>query len=367
MAKTKTDALKSPDRDRYNTILRSACIVSLSDLEDIGIQFLKTGFGQLDYEFGGWPCGCMSQVAGPPGAGKTTITLQTGISALGFLDKKYKLGFADFECRINIPMVKKFCDDFGIDYSRVDIIQPDTGQNGIQAVIDWVESDDTKIIIVDSLKAIVDEGNIEKDVDQNKNARGGPKLIHEMLEAILAKVYHLDKCVLLIDHLKPKNVGNFTIMDTASGVDVKFYTSLRLNITPGKEIKRTVNGKAIKIGKYVKFKSTKSTVCPQIEITDIAFKDGLGISLHQWYIKKAYEYGLIYEEKNKYYIKGVEKAIGKKMAIMNFIIKNPKIWDKLYKVVREAEDKRMAKDKADRPELYDWEFEPKTTKKKGKK
>ena len=334
--------------------------ISLDQLSvvDVDVKFLKTGIGEIDYEIGGIPQGCILHVAGENGVGKTTCILQFTINALRYLPEDQKIGYCDTENRSWGRMIKYFCKEAGIAENRFLFFQPDYGEEALDQVVEWVEDPEVAIIIIDSLKGIVPKDVILKNLEEHEQQQGQCKLLDRALRSIIARIRRNNKSLILIDHLKEKQLNSFLKMkETATGNTVKFMSSSRWFIKASKWIKKTIKGKERKIGRMLNIIVPKSTVGPMMDISDLRFIFRRGISPYRYFLKRAIELGIITHDGKAYYIK--EKIIAKNNKDFVRWVRSPngkKAWDKIVSKIDDIDTKNFYDFIHTDPLVFDSEF-----------
>lgn len=355
------EIMEAEDRKRIKRANEASEVKTLADLDGT-IEYYRTGVPAYDFNFGGLPKGCYMQVAGAEGAGKTTIISQLAIGALKWLPENECVGFADFEHRLSPQMLKYHAKINGVDPRRIKVFKPKSGQAGLDVVREWIESDDIRIFVVDSLKAIIDQNEMAKDMDGKKkrNAMAQARLLSEFFEATLYQISTCNKTGILIDHLKKKPVMGMGISkwETSSGVAVKFFASCRMSIIPTKTLKKTTKGVEKKIGREVILKTLKTTVCPMVEVRDITFYYRRGVSVYSDLLKRAKELKIIKYKKPNYLLGKNEKVIAKsKPALKKWILgEGKKQWEKVVELIYGHEEAQFMKEVNGDPEIFDTEF-----------
>jgi len=322
--KREKEVIMAKGRTKAENNIASSNIVNLNELSR-PIGYLRTDIAELNDKLGGLPV-CMCHIGAKEGVGKTTVFLQAGITALKYLPKEKKMLFVDFENRGNTQLYKSMCDEYGVDYSRFLFKRPLSGQDGLKEIETLMVDKNTVIIMVDSVKTVISEKNIEKSITENAAAMAGPKLLNDFLEKNINNFpNHL--CLLWIDHLKATATPGsfFSSNETKSGATVKFLSSWRVFLgrdSKGKIKHSNSDGDEITDGHHLYFDVKKTTVSPMIKIKNLVFYNGRGITSNIYTFKKAYEYGFLEKrEANKttkekagiYYIdiKGKAWFIGK--------------------------------------------------------
>ena len=234
------------------------------------------------------------------------------------------------------------CNKWDIDPARVLYKKPHSGQDGLIQQQEWLEDPDVIIQLGDSLKALVNEKSIIKDIEKGIDGRANQKLVNDFLEKVLARVAILNKTIIFIDHLKKRDIGvpGRYKWDTASGVSIKFYSSARWFLKSMSKITKTTDGDKETLGCIAKLSVDKTTVSPMLEIDNIIIKFREGISSFKWYAQKALAMKIITMKKE-----GKKKIFTFKDDIIAETDKAFKLWSikegkKIWKAICKAIDKK---------------------------
>lgn len=284
-------------RKKAEKQIASSKVKTLADL-DRPIRYFRTDVFQMNDYFGGVPRNTMIHAGAKEGVGKTTVFAQAGVSALKYIPKEEKIAFVDFEGRLNLRMIRFMCAYYGVDESRFLYTKPTSGQDGLRTMEEMFQDKSIVMIIADSLKTVISEKAIEKNIGENAPAMAGPKLVNEFLEKHI-NVYPEHLTLVWIDHLKATaTAGSFySSNDTKSGASVKFLSSLRIFL--GKDAKGKivdedkVNGIIETIGHHIYMDVRKTTVCPMVKVKNMVMINGRGISSTAYLFNKAVEYGFV--------------------------------------------------------------------------
>jgi len=282
-------------RKKAENKIKVSGVKSLSDLTD-NVKYLRTGIGELDFNIMGMPYGSIVQIAAKQGVGKTTFVVHIMVSCLRFVPQKKKVLFIDFEGRLNLSMVRKLMKFYNIKNDRFDYYKPMDGQDGLAKMEEAMRDDDYVLLAGDSLKSVIDEKDIGKKITENMGAMADQKLVANFLRKNLNEFATLPKVMIWIDHLKEsKTMGQmYAKNDTKSGTTVKFYASLIMFMGRcGSVIKKTINCVEHKIWCPVSYNVEKSTVCPNVKVSDIPLYFGKGVSVYGYLLKTGIKYGFI--------------------------------------------------------------------------
>jgi recombination protein RecA len=220
-------------------------LVRLGDKVGKLLPSISTGLPTLDHDVigcGGFPKGRVIEVYGPESAGKTSVVLHVvgevqqagGVAA--FVDAEHALD----------PNYAKV---LGVNVDELVVMQPNTGEQALDAVDKLVESRAVDIVVVDSVSALVPEAELNGqigDVHMGLQAR----MMSQAMRILVAKCATSGITLVFINQIREKIGVMFGSPETTSGGRaLKFAASLRLDVRRKEEIKdgTVLVGHAIKI------------------------------------------------------------------------------------------------------------------------
>jgi recombination protein RecA len=292
----------------------------------------STGSLNLDLAFGimGTPRGRIIEMYGPESGGKTT-------TALHMIRECQRAGgiaaFVDVEHALDPIWAMKI----GVNMDELLVTQPDSGEEALSMVENYVDSGIVDIIVVDSVAAITTKAEIEGEMtDMQMGATA--RLMGKGLRKLTPKVGNAQCCVVFINQIRMKIGVMFgSPEDTTGGKALKFFASIRVDIR--NDGKGDIDDGFGQKSKNIKAKVVKNKVAPPFKIAMLTlntdeennvygfdkYEELIDICVSKELIKKAgswYSYG--------------EDRIGQgKVNAANFLRTNPEIYDTLYKKVLE--------------------------------
>jgi recombination protein RecA len=235
-----------------------ASVVSLAS-EVVRPQAISTGALSLDAAMasGGFMRKRITEVWGPPGGGKTTLTLIAAAGAQKTIADKY-VAFIDVEGTFD----KQWAEELGVDTDRMDVYSPPNAEEVADLVKDLLQSEQYSMIILDSIGAMLPKEEFEKDAAE-VSVGTIAKIITRMVKmaAVYAKRY--DVALVIINQVRA-NIGFGKDTDTGGGWGLKHVTSHKLHVKRGSAAYVVGSGdNKVNVGYKMSVKVEKSKVSPE--------------------------------------------------------------------------------------------------------
>ena len=277
-------------------------IMKLGEHEHQKIEVSPTGSISLDLALGvgGYPKGRIIEIYGPESSGKTTIALH----AIAEVQKQGgRAAFIDAEHALD-PV---YASNLGVDIDELLLSQPDTGEQALEICDALVRSEALSIIVIDSVAALVPQAEIDGEIGDNQIGLQA-RLMSRALRKLSGSISKTQTIVIFINQLREKVGVIFGNPETTpGGKALKYYSSIRLDIRRGEQIK---NNSEI-LGNKTNIKVVKNKVAPPFKTTTIEIIYGQGISRLGEIIDLSAEYGIIEKSGSWYAYQGNKIGQGK--------------------------------------------------------
>jgi recombination protein RecA len=288
------------------------------------VEVIPTGALSLDIALGvgGVPRGRVTEIFGPEGGGKTTLSLQIIANA-------QRLGgtaaFVDAEHAMDPAYAKKL----GVDIENLLVSQPDNGEQALEITETLVRSGAIDVIVIDSVAALVPRAEIEGEMGDAQMGLQA-RLMSQALRKLTASISKSKTCVIFINQIREKIGVMFGNPETTpGGRALKFYSSVRLDIRRIGAIKVG----DMDVGNHVRVKVAKNKVAPPFRQAEFDMLYNEGISREGSLLDVALENGVIEKSGTWFSYKGNRIGQGRESA-KSYLKENPKVTDEIEETLR---------------------------------
>ena len=300
-------------------------IMKLGDANSVDVEVIPTGSLTLDMALGvgGLPRGRVIEIYGPESSGKTTVALHVVAEA-------QKMGgeaaFIDAEHALDPVYAKKL----GVDIDNLIVAQPDTGEQALDIAEALVRSGALDVIVVDSVAALVPKAEIDGEMGDSHVGLLA-RLMSQALRKLTAVISKSGTVVIFINQLREKvGVMYGNPETTPGGSELKFFSSVRLDVRRGEVIK---NGTEL-IGNKTKVKVVKNKVAPPFKTAEFDILYGEGISKEGNILDFAVENNII-KKSGAWFSYNGEKIGQGRDNVRKYMVENKEFTAEIDRQVRE--------------------------------
>ena len=307
-------------------------IMKLGEHDHQKIDVISSGSISLDIALGigGYPKGRIIEIFGPESSGKTTFALH----AIAECQKKGgRAAFIDAEHALDPIYASKL----GVNINDLLLSQPDNGEQALEICEALVRSGAISIIVVDSVAALVPQAEIEGEMGDTHVALQA-RLMSQALRKLSGIINKTNTVVIFINQLREKvgvMFGNPEV--TPGGRALKFYSSIRLEIRKGEQIKLGSDA----IGNRTNIKVVKNKMAPPFKACSVDIVYGEGVSLNGEIVDLGVESGVL-DKSGAWYSYNGDKVGQGKENVKDWLKKNPKMKEEIEKKVRAYFEKNDA-------------------------
>lgn len=301
-------------------------IMKLGERGVKNIDVVSSGSLLLDQALGvgGFPKGRIIEIFGPESSGKTTIALH----AIAEVQKTGgRAAFIDAEHALDPVYARKL----GVDIDELLLSQPGTGEQALEIVEALVRSEAMSIIVIDSVAALVPQAEIEGEMGDSHVGLQA-RLMSQALRKLSGIINKTNTICIFINQLREKVGVMFGNPETTpGGRALKFYSTVRLDVRRGEQIK--VGGDVL--GNKTNIKVVKNKVAPPFKTAEVEIMYGEGISKVGEIIDLASNLGIIDKSGAWFSYKG--EKIGQGKENVKLVLKNnPAMYKEIEDKVRKS-------------------------------
>ena len=289
------------------------------------IPVIPTGCLTLDYALGigGIPRGRIVEIFGPESSGKTTV-------ALHIVAEAQKAGgiaaFVDAEHALDPLYAKKL----GVNIDDLYVAQPDTGEQALEIAEALVRSGALDVIVIDSVAALVPKAEIDGEMGDSFVGLQA-RLMSQALRKLTGVINKTGCVALFINQLREKvGVMYGNPETTPGGRALKFYSSVRLDVRKGEQLK---NGSEV-IGNRTRVKVVKNKLAPPFRVAEFDIIYGEGVSTEGTLLDLAVERDIVHKSGAFFSYQDQRLAQGRDNARI-YLKDHPEIAAEIERKVRE--------------------------------
>lgn len=305
----------------------TGAIMRLGDNGVQDIETVSTGSIGLDVALGvdGVPRGRITEIFGAESSGKTTL-------AIHVIAEAQKQGGVCAIIDAEHAFDRFYAEQLGVDVNNLWIAQPDNGEQALEIAEQLINSGAIDVLVIDSVAALTPKAEIEGEMG-DKNVGLQARLMSQAMRKLTGAISRTRTCCIFINQTREK-IGNMygPAQTTTGGNALKFYSTVRIEISPSSMIKDS-DDKAI--GRTAKVKVVKNKVAPPFKKAEFDIMFGEGISKAGEIIDYGVELGII-KKSGAWFSYGNSKIGQGKEGVRKMLNDNPELMAELEEKVREA-------------------------------
>ena len=303
----------------------AVAIMKLGDNEHMNVDVTSSGSLTIDIALGvgGYPKGRIIEIFGPESSGKTTVALQ----AIAEVQKNGgRAAFIDAEHALD-PVYAK---NLGVNINELLLSQPDTGEQALEICDALVKSDAVDIVVIDSVAALVPQAEIDGEMGDSHVGLQA-RLMSQALRKLSGTMNKTKTTAIFINQLREKVGVMFGNPETTpGGRALKFYSTIRLDVRRGEQIKL---GDQI-VGNKTNIKVVKNKVAPPFKTATVDIMYGEGISREGEILDIGSELAIVDKSGAWYSYNGQKIGQGKE-NVKVYLKENPALRDEIELKIRE--------------------------------
>lgn len=195
------------------------------------VEAISTGVLSVDLALGcgGFPCGRICEIFGPPSSGKTSLLLKVMGMAQG---RGLEVAFVDAECTFLVSWAK----EHGVNTDEMIFVQPEFGEQALNVVEKFTIAG-VPLIVIDSVEGLVPRAEMDGEMEDNQMGVRA-RMIGKAIRKLQRPAAKSNSCLLFINQVRSKVgvvYGNPEV--TQGGKALEFAASIRVRVSRKEQIK----------------------------------------------------------------------------------------------------------------------------------
>lgn len=257
------------------------------------VEVIRTGlFIDRLVGIGGLPKKRLVEIAGEPGAGKSTLCMQ-------IIAEAQKQGQRCLWVDVEASYVPRYGTALGIDNEALGMIQTETGEEALDSIEDAIKSKEWDLIVLDSIGALTPRSELEKRAGETVIG-GQARLVAPFMRKIAPRLGPANVCFIVINHLKTDIMTG--AVKAAGGAALEYHKALSIRL-------KKKFGVAIKQGENIIGSVVVAEVWKKNKLygnvgmkLDVNFINNQGFSASSDLLQEAIERGIITKQGNTHFI-----------------------------------------------------------------
>lgn len=271
---------------------------------------------------GGVPRGRLTEFHGMDGTFKTTFTLD-------LIKNAQSMGITCAFIDAEFSYSPEYAEKLGVDNSKLILVKPNSAEEAFGVMEKLIDSGQVECIVLDSIAALSPETELENEFGKS-NIGVMARLMNQALRKLTAKAGKNNVALIFINQLREMLGGYVPMKTTPGGNGVRFYASMRFEIS-----KSQVKDGTDVIGVNLKVKCVKNKLATPYLIAEVEAIYGVGIDVQKDLINECVEAGIL----SKAGAGWLQLAEGVKVQGLDnakqFLIDNPEFEQELINKLKE--------------------------------
>jgi recombination protein RecA len=276
-------------------------IKNATDEEFTDVDWIPTGISKLDsYLGGGIPTKRISEIAGPAGVGKSSLSLMV-------VGNAQKDGRKALWCDAEWTFEPSFAEKLGVDTKKLLMVRERFAESALDDIEEWAEKNKDSVIVLDAVGALHPREESEKDAS-SKMIGGQARLVARFCRKMVPIIGQNNIALIFINHTFTDLMSGATKTSGGAKLDYHKSVAIRLKKAYGKQVTR--NGEHIATATVIEAEITKNKLNgTQGAKVDLILQAGEGFSRSADLLQEALDKAVI-EQKGPYYVFGEQKWKG---------------------------------------------------------
>lgn len=306
-------------------------------------EVYSTGIITVDIAsgIGGFPRGNMIEIFGPESGGKSLLTLQ----AMAHAQKKYDKPSAYFDLEFGTPA--EWMKIHGIDLDMIEAPNADlSAEDTLDMAVDFVSTNLYAYVVIDSVVGLIPQAELEGDIGDQQMALLA-RVMGKGVRKLAKEVSKTQTCLIFINQIRDA-VGVMwgNPEKTPGGRALKFYAAQRYKVK--KVSQSDVKGKqGIVLGHGIDICVIKNKLAPPRRKGQFPILYEKGINFERLLLEEGLRRSVIRRSGSKYVLTTDEKVFANGKEGFLELLKDPVMYDMIYKMVWEGRDNAAQKEEED--------------------
>jgi recombination protein RecA len=241
------------------------------------LKFIRSGSSILDLALGGgWVRGRVSNVVGDKSTGKTLLMIEA-CANFAMDIKKAKLRYRESEAAFD----QQYAKALGMPVERIDFGQPLETVEDLFADLEKVVKGarGPELMIVDSLDALSDRAEMDRDFDEGSFGAAKAKKMSELFRRLVRGMEDKDVTLIIVSQVRDKIGAMFgRKVQRTGGRALDFYASQVAYLAHTGRLTQTIKGQKRVTGVKVKAQIDKNKVSLPFREAEFRIRFGYGIN-----------------------------------------------------------------------------------------